>query len=88
LASRPFDGEGLAGRPLNVIDDGVLAHWLLDCAAARELGLRPNGRAARGTGTPSPSSTNLTLLAGTATRAEMIASVTRRILVTDMIGAG
>lgn len=88
LGSRPFDGEGLAGRPLDIVADGVLATWLLDCASARELGLKSNGRAGRGTGNPSPSSTNLTLLAGTATQGQMIASVKRGLLVTDMIGSG
>lgn len=88
LGSRPFDGEGLVGKPLSIVDDGILTSWLLDCAAARELGMAPNGRAGRGTGNPSPSSTNLTLLAGTVSQAEMIASVERGILVTDMIGAG
>lgn len=88
LGSRPFDGEGLAGQPLALIEDGILAAWLLDCAAARELGMTSNGRAGRGTGNPSPSSTNLTLLAGSVSPAEMIASVKRGLYVTDMIGSG
>ena len=37
--SRPFDGEGVAGARLALIDDGVLTSWLLDSATARELGL-------------------------------------------------
>ena len=39
--SRPFDGEGVAGTRLALIDDGVLTSWLLDSATARELGLPP-----------------------------------------------
>jgi PmbA protein len=88
LASRPFDGEGLAAEALAVVDDGLLCHWLLDCATGRELGLRSNGRAGRGTGNPTPVSTNLTLMPGSTGRADMIASVERGLLVTDMIGAG
>src|SRR5262249_7008267 len=38
LRSRPFDAEGIATKPLAVVEDGVLASWLLDCATARELG--------------------------------------------------
>ena len=36
--SRPFDGEGVAGKRLALIEDGVLMTWLLDSATARELG--------------------------------------------------
>lgn len=88
LASRPFDGEGVAGPVLNLIEDGVLEHWLLDGASARELGLRSNGRGSRGTGSPSPGSTNVRLLPGRTSRSDMIASVKEGLLVTDMIGSG
>ena len=38
-ATRPFDGEGTRSQKvLNVIEDGVLKHWFLDGASARELG--------------------------------------------------
>lgn len=88
LASRPFDGEGVAGPVLDLIEDGVLKHWLLDGATARELGLVSNGRASRGTGSPSPGSTNVRVSAGTASRADLVASIDHGILVTDMIGSG
>jgi len=88
LASRPFDGEGVAGPVLNLVDGGVLTTWLLDGASGRELGLASNGRASRGTGSPSPSSTNVTLLAGPHRRDDLVASIDRGLLVTDMIGSG
>ena len=88
LASRPFDGEGVSGPVLNLVEDGVVNHWLLDGATARELGLRSNGRAARGVGSPSPGSTNVTLVPGTLSRDAMIAGVKEGLLVTDMIGSG
>ncbi len=88
LSSRPFDGEGVTGPVLKLVEAGVLNHWLLDGAAARELGLRSNGRAARGVGSPSPGSTNVTLMPGTLARADMIAGVREGLLVTDMIGSG
>ncbi len=44
LASRPFDGEGLEGVPLNMVENGVLKHWLLSTSTAKELGLTTNGR--------------------------------------------
>ena len=40
-ASRPFDGEGLPARPLNLVEDGILAHYLLDLQSARKLGIAP-----------------------------------------------
>mgnify|MGYP000944188740 CR=1 FL=1 len=88
LSSHPFDGEGVAGPVLNLVEDGVLNHWLLDGASSRELGLVTNGRASRGTGSPSPGSTNVTLMPGTVGRDEMIRSVKEGLLVTDMIGSG
>ena len=46
-ASRPFDGEGVAGEKLLMVEKGVLNHWFLSTSAARELGLKTNGRGAR-----------------------------------------
>ena len=37
--SHPFDGEGVSGRKMAVIDDGILKSWFLDSATGRELGL-------------------------------------------------
>jgi len=88
LASRPFDGEGVASKAYDVIDDGVLTQWFLDSATARELGLATNGRAGRGGGNPSPRPTNLTLMPGTRTADELIAEVGNGLLVTDLIGHG
>ncbi len=88
LGSRPFDGEGLASAPLAVVEDGVLNHWFLDSTTGRELGLSSNGRASRGTGSPSPSSTNLTLLPGDRSRDALLADIKTGLYVTDMIGSG
>ena len=38
-SSRPFDGEGMEGVPLNMIENGVLKHWFLSTSTAKELGL-------------------------------------------------
>ncbi len=88
LASRPFDGEGVAGEPLDVVKDGVLQTWLLDSATARELGLATNGRASRGGGNPSPGSTNLTLLAGEQSPDQLIGGIAHGLYVTELIGHG
>jgi PmbA protein len=88
LASRPFDGEGVAGTALDVIVGGVLQTWLLDSATGRELGLATNGRASRRGGNPSPGSSNLTLLPGSQTPGEMIAAIDHGLYVTELIGHG
>jgi PmbA protein len=89
LRSRPFDGEGIKGETLALIEDGVLQTWLLDCASARELGLATNGRAHRGvSSTPSPGTTNLYLEAGKLPPDELIADIKDGFYITDLIGMG
>ncbi len=87
-SSRPFDGEGVECKTLNLVDKGVLNQWLLDSSTARELGLKTNGRANRaGSGTV-PGSTNITMLAGQRSPQEMIADVKNGFYVTELIGQG
>lgn len=87
--SKPFDGEGVRTEALTLIDGGRLTTWLLDTSTAKQLGLASNGRAARGTGgSPSPSTTNLTLEAGTLTPEELMADIKSGLYVTEMIGMG
>jgi PmbA protein len=89
LRSRPFDGEGVAGKKLALIDDGVLRSWILDCATARELGLATTGHASRGvSSTPSPGASNLHLEAGRLGPEELIADIKDGFYVTDLIGMG
>ena len=89
LRSRPFDAEGIAGRRMALIADGVLTSWLLDCATARELDLATTGHAHRGaSSTPSPGPTNLHLEPGTADPAELIEGIDEGFYVTDLIGSG
>jgi PmbA protein len=89
LRSRPFDGEGVATRPLALVDDGVLKTWLLDSATARELGLATTGHAYRGvSSSPSPGPTNLHLEPGAITPSELIAEIGEGFYVVDLIGMG
>ncbi len=86
--SRPFDGEGLPTKPRAIIQDGVLMGWTLDLANARKLGLQSTGNAARGTGSPpSPSTTNIDLTQGSATRADLLQHMGTGLLVTSLIGS-
>ena len=89
LRSRPFDGEGVSGAPLLLVEDGVLKSWLLDCATARELDLATTGHAGRGVSSPpSPGPTNLYMEAGRRTPDELIAGIGEGLYVADLIGMG
>lgn len=89
LRSHPFDGEGVAGKKLALIDDGRLTSWILDCATARELGLKTTGHAQRGVSSvPSPGVSNLHLEAGKLSPQELIADIKDGFYVTDLIGMG
>ena len=89
LRSRPFDAEGVAGGELALIEDGVLRSWILDSATGRELGFRTTGHAQRGvSSTPSPSASNLYLVAGKRSREELIADIADGFYVVDLIGMG
>ncbi|USI74541.1 TldD/PmbA family protein [Sphingomonas morindae] len=89
LGSRPFDGEGLATAPRDIVADGKLTGWLLDSASARQLGLEPTGHATRGIGGPPGAGTsNLHMAAGALSPEALIADIKRGLWVTELIGHG
>ncbi len=87
-ASRPFDGEGVRGQPLDIVIDGVLQCWLLSSSAARELGLRTNGRGSRGGSGVGPSSTNFAFEPGNVSPEDLIKSVGNGVYITELFGQG
>lgn len=87
-SSRPFDGEGVSGEKLVMVEDGVLNHWFLSTSAAAELGLETNGRGVRGGPTVNPASTNLALEPGSISREDLIRGVGNGFYVTELIGHG
>lgn len=89
LRSRPFDGEGVAGRRLALVEDGVLTTWLLDSRSARQLGLATTGHASRGTSSPpAPAPTNLYLAPGPDSPEALMRDAGAGLLVTEMMGMG
>jgi PmbA protein len=88
LGSRPFDGEGLATRRVVLVGEGVLESYVLDTYSARKLGLRSTHHAARDGSGVTVATTNLMLLPGSATPAELIGSVANGFYVTELIGFG
>ena len=87
-ASRPFDGEGVEGQPLNLVEDGVLQAWTLSTSAARELGLVTNGRGSRSGTSVSPSSTNFAFEPGGISPEALIRDIGTGLYVTEVIGQG
>lgn len=87
-SSRPFDGEGVTGKRLVMVDDGVLQNWFLSTSTGRELGLPTNGRGVRGGSNVTPSSTNLALEPGDVAPEDLIRSVGTGFYVTEVIGQG
>ncbi|WP_293677277.1 TldD/PmbA family protein [uncultured Phenylobacterium sp.] len=87
LGSSPFDDEGVANGPRNLIDDGVLTTWLLNSASARQLGLTTTGHASRGlAGPPGVSTSNLTFQPGERDQAGLMKDAGKGLLVTSMFG--
>ena len=87
-SSRPFDGEGVTGEKLTMIEDGVLKHWFLSTSTGRELGLPTNGRGVRGGSSVTPASTNFALEPGDISPEDLIRSIGNGFYVTEVIGQG
>lgn len=89
MGTAPFDGEGVPTRRKVVVGGGKLESYLLNCYAARKLGLRTTGNAARGlAGPPGIGCGNLTLEPGAARPEAIIAGVREGLYVTELIGFG
>jgi PmbA protein len=87
LGAAPFDGEGLASRPVSLITDGVLAGFLHDTRSARGLGVASTGSARRGArSTPSPGHRALRLAPGSGDLESLLAAVDDGLLVQSFQG--
>ena len=87
MGSTPFDDEGVAVEKRALFDDGVLTTWLLNSAAARQLGLGSTGHASRGLAGPSGVSThNLHMTPGERDLAGLMADAGTGLLITSMFG--
>ena len=87
-SSRPFDGEGVEGVPLNVIENGVLRHWFLSSSVARELHLETNGHGVRSASSVQPASTNFAIEPGEKSPDEMMKAIKNGFYVTELFGHG
>lgn len=89
LGSRPFDGEGVRGKRLALVEKGTLKSWLLDMRTAHRLGMPTTGHAARGVGgPPSPAATNLYIENGDRSPRELMHDIKSGFYVTETFGMG
>ncbi|MGH9487446.1 MAG: TldD/PmbA family protein [Terriglobales bacterium] len=89
LGSAPFDAEGVPTRRTVIVGEGRLQSYLLNCYAARKLGLATTGNAARGlAGAPGVSCGNLTLLPGGQSPEQMLSGICQGLYLTELIGFG
>jgi PmbA protein len=89
FGTSPFDAEGVPTRRKPVIENGVLSSYLLNTYAARKLGLKTTGNAARGlAGTPGIGAGNFFLRPGTKSAEEIIRDVKDGLYVTEFLGHG
>ncbi len=89
MRSRPFDAEAIAASKSQIVKDGVLQSWILDCRSARQLGLETTGHGSRGvSGVPSPSASNFYMAPGSLTPAQLIKDITKGFYVTETMGMG
>jgi len=80
LASKSFDGEGVACTPGFLIQGGVLKSFLLNCYSARKLAMASNGHA----GGPH----NLRVTPGTLSQDQLLARMGQGVWVRDLAGQG
>jgi PmbA protein len=80
LGSSPFDDEGVATRPHDLVSDGTLCSYVLDSYAARRLGTQTTGNAG--------GVRNLTVEPGSLDLAGLLKAMDRGLLVTELMGQG
>ena len=80
LGSAPFDNEGVATRPRDLVEHGVLAGYVLDSYSARRLGRETTGN--------SGGVHNLTVEPGTLDLPALLRRMDTGLLVTELMGHG
>jgi PmbA protein len=89
FGTSPFDDEGVPTRRTVVIDRGVLSSYLMNSYAARKLGMKTTGNAARGaSGRTMTGYGNLYLDKGTYSPEQIVRSFPKALYVMELIGSG
>jgi PmbA protein len=85
LGSAPFDDEGVVVERRLLVEDGAAVTWLMNCSAARQLGLVSTGHASRGlAGPPGVSTHNLHVGPGDRDLAGLMGDAGAGLLITSM----
>ncbi len=89
VASRPFDGEGIAGSKNILVKNGILKSWILDLYSAQKLKLNTTGNAVRSTNASvNPGASNLYIKNGNIFPEELIQDIKEGLYITDLFGFG
>jgi PmbA protein len=89
IATRPFDGEGVASRRTVVIEKGILRSFLYDATTARKAKAKSTSSASRAWASlPSIGTSNFYLQAGEQKPEAIIKGVKSGLYVTAMLGSG
>ncbi len=88
LASRAYDGEGLATAPRALVENGRIFGWLTNAAAARQLSAPLTGHASRSGGAPGITTSNVHMEAGMLSPEGLMADIADGLYVTDLFGQG
>lgn len=89
FGTSPFDDEGVPSRRTVVIERGVLKNYLLNTYAARKLGMKTTGNAARGlAGNAGIGHGNFFVENGVQTPEQIIAGISSGFYVTELLGFG
>ncbi|MGD2082338.1 MAG: metalloprotease PmbA [Chromatiales bacterium] len=80
LASAPFDSEGVATRPRDLIQEGILQGYVLDSYSARKLGMQTTGNAG--------GVRNLAIDPGDKDLEGLLSEMGTGLLVTELMGQG
>ena len=88
LRSKIFDAEGIPTKKKNLIENGKLKFYFNCLSTARQLNQTPSGHGSRSTSSiPNASYTNLYLAKGKYKKSDMIKSMKKGILVTELMGS-
>lgn len=78
LGSRPFDGDGVPGKRLALVENGVLKTWFMDIESAGRIGMKTTGHAG--------GLSNVFIQAGTKTPVQLMADIKQGLYVTGLMG--
>ncbi|MGL4676198.1 MAG: TldD/PmbA family protein [Brevinema sp.] len=88
-STAPFDDEGVIGKRLPIIQNGILKNFIYDCGTAKKMNTATTGHASRSSlSLPSPELSNRIIGLGEYSLEEMISSVDYGLMLVTPLGEG